>query len=209
MMMSRSCLSARRASAFFNRCIPSSHQQSFSFEGKLHVVTSRGYASINATDQAERTKRLLDAKAKAGLTYDSLASKLGVTNTYAAQLMLGQAKLSPEIAEKLQEALPTLSQEDLQDMQAIFPMRSFDSDILKEPNIYRTYEAITHYGEAIKSIINEQSGDGIMSAIDFYCDVGTTTGKHGEKRVVITFNGKFLPHVVQKNEDNTAKSPRD
>jgi cyanate lyase len=48
-----------------------------------------------------------------------------------------------------------------------------------------------------------------MSAIDFYCDVGTTTGKSGEKRVVITSNGKFLPHIVQKVEDNTAKSPRD
>ena len=48
-----------------------------------------------------------------------------------------------------------------------------------------------------------------MSAIDFYCDVGTTTGKHGEKRVVITFNGKFLPHIEQRTEDNTAGSPRD
>jgi cyanate lyase len=49
-----------------------------------------------------------------------------------------------------------------------------------------------------------------MSAIDFYCDVGTTTGKrHGEKRVVITFNGKFLPFIEQKSDDNGAKSPRD
>jgi hypothetical protein len=52
-------------------------------------------------------------------------------------------------------------------------------------------------------------GDGIMSAIDFYLDVGTTTGKHGEKRVVITFNGKFLPFIEQKSDDNGAKSPRD
>lgn len=36
------------------------------------------------------------------------------------------------------------------------PMRGFDSEILKEPNVYRTYEAITHYGEAIKMLINEQ-----------------------------------------------------
>jgi cyanate lyase len=209
MMMSRSFFYAKRASAFSSRHITLSHQQTFSYAGKVGTVTSRGYASVNATDQAERTKRLLDAKAKAGLTYDALASKLGVTNTYAAQLILGQAKLSPDMAEKLQDALPTLSQQDVQDMQAIFPMRSFDSELLKEPNIYRTYEAITHYGEAIKSIINEQCGDGIMSAIDFYCDVGTTSGKNGEKRVVITFNGKFLPHIVQKDEDNTAKSPRD
>ena len=50
---------------------------------------------------------------------------------------------------------------------------------------------------------------GIMSAIDFYMDVGTTTGKQGEKRVVITFNGKFLPHIEQKIDDSTALSRRD
>jgi cyanate lyase len=48
-----------------------------------------------------------------------------------------------------------------------------------------------------------------MSAIDFYCDVGTTTGKNGEKRVVITFNGKFLPFIEQSSKDNTVKGPRD
>ena len=139
----------------------------------------------------------------------ALAEQLGVTNTYAAQLLLGQAKLTPSTAEKLQQALPSLSAQDIQDMQDSFPMRSYDDEILKEPNVYRTYEAITHYGEAIKCIINEQCGDGIMSAIDFYCDVGTTTGKHGEKRVVITFNGKFLPFIEQAAQDNSAKSPRD
>lgn len=169
----------------------------------------RTYSSISATDIAERTKRMLDAKEQSGLSYDDLATKLGVTNTYTAQLLMGQAKLTSETAIKLQEALPTASKQDIEDMQTTFPMRAFDEAILKEPNVYRTYEAITHYGEAIKSIINEQCGDGIMSAIDFYCDVGTTTGKHGEKRVVITFNGKFLPHIEQKMGDNSAKSPRD
>ena len=186
-----------------------SHRSPFSPRLLGKSIVSRGYTSVNAMEQAERTKRLLDAKASAGLSFDSLAQKLGVTNTYTAQLLLGQAKLTSDIAVKLQKALPTVSEQDLQNMQSTFPMRAFDSEILKEPNVYRTYEAITHYGEAIKTIINEQCGDGIMSAIDFYCDVGTTTGKNGEKRVVITFNGKFLPHIVQKNDDNTAKSPRD
>ena len=40
-------------------------------------------------------------------------------------------------------------------------------------------------------------------------DVGTTIGKHGEKRVVITFNGKFLPFIEQTAADNSAPSPRD
>lgn len=173
------------------------------------AFANQSYSSISATDVAERTKRLLDAKTQSGLSYDELANKLGVTNTYTAQLLMGQAKLTKETAVKLQEALPSALPEDIQEVQSAYPMRNFDENILKEPNVYRTYEAVTHYGEAIKSIINEQCGDGIMSAIDFYCDVGTTTGKHGEKRVVITFNGKFLPHIEQKIEDSTAKSPRD
>ena len=106
-----------------------------------------------------------------------------------------------------QAALPTLSKSDVQAMQGA-PMRGFDDAILKEPNVYRTYEAITHYGLAIKELINEQCGDGIMSAIDFYLDVGTTIGKLGEKRVVITLNGKFLPFIEQASADNGAPSPR-
>ena len=167
------------------------------------------YSTVDSVTSAERVQRALAAKAASGLTYDEVADRIGVTNAYCAQILLGQARLTPGTAVKLQSALPELTTDDLQAMQNTFPMRAFDDEILKEPNVYRTYEAITHYGEAIKSLINEQCGDGIMSAIDFYLDVGTTTGKHGEKRVVITFNGKFLPHIEQRAEDNGAKSPRD
>ena len=149
----------------------------------------RWYTSV--TDKADRIQRVLAAKHAANLSYDDLADRLGVTNTYAAQLLLGQAKLTPTTAAKLQEALPSISAHDLSDMQNHFPMRSFDDNILKEPNAYRLYEAVTHYAEAIKALINEQCGDGIMSAIDFYCTVGTTTGKNGEQRVVVTLNGKY------------------
>ena len=173
------------------------------------LIGRRQYSTVDSTALAERVQRSLAAKSSAGLSYDELADKLGVTNAYAAQLLLGQAKLTASTAPKLKAALPDLSNKDLTAMQNDFPMRAFDDEILKEPNVYRTYEAITHYGESIKAIINEQCGDGIMSAIDFYLDVGTTTGKHGEKRVVITFNGKFLPHIEQKAEDNGVKSPRD
>lgn len=56
---------------------------------------------------------------------------------------------------------------------------------------------------AIKALLNEKFGDGIMSAIDMYCTVDKVKGKHGEDRVVITMNGKFLPHVEQKSADDT------
>jgi cyanate lyase len=104
-----------------------------------------------------------------------IAGALGLQNAYTCQLFLGQAQLKPDTAEKLKDIVPQISDQDLAAMQ-LPPMRGFDAEILKEPNVYRTYEAITHYGEAIKMLINEQCGDGIMSAIDFYLDVGNTVG---------------------------------
>jgi cyanate lyase len=44
-----------------------------------------------------------------------------------------------------------------------------------------------------------------MSAIGFYATIDKVVGKEGEPRVVITFNGKFLPYVEQKVEDNVAQ----
>ena len=172
-------------------------------------ASPRMYSSIDAEAVAARTARVLAAKEASGLSFDELATQLALTNTYTVQLLLGQAQLKPDTAPKLKAALPKISSTDLVAMQKHFPMRSFDEAILKEPNVYRTYEAITHYGEAIKALINEQCGDGIMSAIDFYMDVGTTTGTQGEKRVVITFNGKFLPFIEQAAANNGVPSPRD
>ena len=166
------------------------------------------YTTLDAERTADRVQRCLAVKEASGLSFDELAAKLGLTNTYTCQLFLGQAQLKPGTKEKLKEVLPGITENDLDAMEGA-PFRGFNDEILKEPNVYRTYEAITHYGLAIKTLINEQCGDGIMSAIDFFLDVGTTTGKLGEKRVVITFNGKFLPFIEQVADNNGAPSPRD
>ncbi len=56
-----------------------------------------------------------------------------------------------------------------------------------------------------KAIINENFGDGIMSAINLYATVDRMEGAEGDgPRVVITLNGKFLPHVEQLREKNVA-----
>lgn len=54
-----------------------------------------------------------------------------------------------------------------------------------------------HYGTSIKYLVNEKRGDGIISAIDLYMDLEVIKGKHGEDRVVIILNGKFLPFIEQ------------
>ncbi|KAL4440026.1 hypothetical protein ABPG75_003027 [Micractinium tetrahymenae] len=147
--------------------------------------------------------QLLEAKAASGKSFDDIAAECGWTNAYTAQLLFNQAQLKPESAGKLKTAVPQISDEALAVMQQA-PMRGWDPELHQEPHVYRMLEAVSHYGEALKAIINEKFGDGIMSAIDFYCTVDKVQGKQGENRVVITFNGKFLPHVEQRAEDNTA-----
>mmetsp|Transcript_35976 Transcript_35976/g.88526 ORF Transcript_35976/g.88526 Transcript_35976/m.88526 type:complete len:228 (+) Transcript_35976:22-705(+) len=192
------------------RLAPLSHGSRLSLRGPPSVArpTNRAVGALRMAGWAdpERTERLLDAKAKCGKTFDQISKEIGLTNTYTTQLFLGQAQLKPARADALKKAVPGISDADLKAMQRA-PMRGFDSEILKEPNVYRTYEAITHYGEAIKMLINEKCGDGIMSAIDFYLDVSTVQGKAGEQRVVLTFNGKFLPFIEQERDNNTAPGP--
>ncbi|KAF9597766.1 hypothetical protein IFM89_021533 [Coptis chinensis] len=140
--------------------------------------------------------QFLSAKRKAGKTFNEIAKETGLTNVYVAQLLRRQAILTPETASKLKAALPHLSDELVDEMMKP-PMRSYDPNLIQEPAIYRLNEAVMHFGESIKDIINEQFGDGIMSAIDFYCSVDKVKGVDGKDRVVITFDGKFLPYTEQ------------
>ncbi|BBN07324.1 cyanate lyase [Marchantia polymorpha subsp. ruderalis] len=146
---------------------------------------------------------LLQAKKQSGKTFTEIAEATGLTNAYVAQLFHRQAQLKKSAVESLKKAVPQLTDKMLEEMQEI-PRRSFDPTITQDPTIYRLYEAIMHYGESIKDIINEECGDGIMSAIGFYCTVNKIKGKEGEDRVVVTMNGKFLPHIEQVAADNLA-----
>ena len=47
--------------------------------------------------------------------------------------------------------------------------------------------------DEVKALIEEEFGDGIMSAIDFEMDIDRKADPKGD-RVVITLNGKFLPY---------------
>ena len=57
-----------------------------------------------------------------------------------------QAHLKPATAAKLKEAVPQISEEDLQEMMKIPSMRSFDPSIIQEPFVYRMVELMQHYG---------------------------------------------------------------
>src|ERR1700733_13586124 len=77
---------------------------------------------------------------------------------------------------------------------AAVPMRGgLPTAVPTDPTIYRFYEALQVYGPAIKELIHEQFGDGIMSAINFSVDLQKKPHPSGD-RVVVTFDGKFLAY---------------
>ena len=53
---------------------------------------------------------------------------------------------------------------------------------------------LLYIGVPLKALIHEHYGDGIMSAIDFNMNFEKTKGQHGENRIKIILDGKFLPY---------------
>jgi len=68
-----------------------------------------------------------------------------------------------------------------------------------DPLIYRFYEMVMVNGPAWKALIEEEFGDGIMSAIDFNIGIEREANERGD-RVKITMSGKFLPYKYYGNE---------
>uniref|UniRef100_A0A0G4H4V6 Cyanate lyase C-terminal domain-containing protein n=1 Tax=Chromera velia CCMP2878 TaxID=1169474 RepID=A0A0G4H4V6_9ALVE len=133
-----------------------------------------------------------------GLSIDAVAVELGFTNVYTAQILMLQAPLPERMKETL-KGLLGLDEETLSEMGRI-PHRRYDEDVLQEPTIYRVHEALMHYADSIKLLINEKCGDGIMSAIDFNFEIEKIKGSKGEDRVKLVMDGKFLPFTEQVKE---------
>ena len=75
-----------------------------------------------------------------------------------------------------------------------FPSRgALGAAVPTDPTVYRLYEVLQVYGPALKELIHEEFGDGIMSAINFQLDLQRREDPGGD-RVVITLDGKFLAY---------------
>ncbi len=136
--------------------------------------------------------RLLAAKEEKGLTFEELGRQLGRDKVWVAALFYGQATASEEEARRLQEILD-LDEEVVACIQRPPYRGRLMEDIPRDPTVYRFYEILQVYGPAIKAVIHEEFGDGIMSAIDFSIDIQKKPDPAGD-RVVITLEGKFLPY---------------
>ena len=143
-------------------------------------------------DRPELTERILQAKRRKGVSFAALAEEVGADRVWLTAALLGQHPLTEEQARKVRSALD-LPEEAAATLQEVPTRGSFTTLPPTDPTIYRLYEVLQVYGPAIKALIHEDFGDGIMSAISFNLAVGREESADGP-RVQITLNGKFLPY---------------
>ena len=140
----------------------------------------------------EITEQIVVARLAKGLTWQELADAIDRPVVWTTSALLGQHPIPAELAKVLVERLGL--DESVIPMLAAVPMRAaLPTAVPTDPTIYRFYEALQVYGPALKELIHEQFGDGIMSAINFSVDLQKKPHPSGD-RVVVTFDGKFLPY---------------
>ncbi len=133
------------------------------------------------------------AKRAAGTTWPDIAAALGRSPVWSASAVLGQQRLDQAQAVVLGELL-RLPAEVVTALQ-LPPDRTAAAVDLTDPLVYRLTEMVQVYGSALRELVGEQFGDGIISAIDFEVDIERVANPKGD-RAVLTLNGKFLPYRV-------------
>jgi cyanate lyase len=143
--------------------------------------------------RSDLTEKLLDIKREKGWTWKYICDQIGgMSPVMVTGALLGQQKLTKQQAAKAAE-LFRLSNSEMALLNEV-PMRGTGTAMPPtDPLIYRFYELVMVNGPAWKALIEEEFGDGIMSAIDFDMEIGRLPDPKGD-RVKITMSGKFLPY---------------
>jgi cyanate lyase len=141
----------------------------------------------------ELTRKILSIKRAKGLTWKAIVAEIGGgTAVYLTAALMGQMRLRPEQAERAAK-LFALDEDEKRLLQEIPYRGSLPGAVPTDPLIYRFYELVQVYGTTWKELIQEEFGDGIMSAIDFDMVIERQPDPKGD-RVKLTLSGKFLPY---------------
>lgn len=142
-------------------------------------------------DKATMTQLILAARQAKGLSWQQLGTAIGRSPVWTTSVCLGMNSAPAELASALCQVLDLPA--EVEQALIAYPTKSWDKTVPTDPLIYRLYEVVGVYGDTLKAVIQEQFGDGIMSAIDFSMEVEKIPDPKGD-RVLLTLNGKFLPY---------------
>ncbi len=137
------------------------------------------------------TEKILDIKRDNGWSWQHIVQEIGgMSPVLVVGALLGQMKLTKPQCERAAAlfGLSTTEQRLLNEV----PMRGMPMPPT-DPLLYRFHELVMVNGPAWKALIEEEFGDGIMSAIDFDMAIERQPDPKGD-RVRITMSGKFLPY---------------
>ena len=145
------------------------------------------------------TEKILDIKREKGWTWKHITDEIGgMAPTLVIGALLGQMKLVKPLAKRA-ATLFGLSEMEERMLNEV-PYRGTGTPMPPtDPLIYRFYEMVMVNGPAWKALIEEEFGDGIMSAIDFNVEFEREPNPKGD-RVRMTLSGKFLPFKYYGNE---------
>jgi cyanate lyase len=143
--------------------------------------------------RTDLTEKILDIKREKGLTWKSICEQIGgMSPVMITGALLGHHKLTKPQAAAAAKLFSLTKIEEA--MLSEVPTRGVGTPMPpSDPLIYRFYELVMINGPAWKVLIEEEFGDGIMSAIDFDFDFERMPHEKGD-RVKITMSGKFLPY---------------
>ena len=137
------------------------------------------------------TEKILSAKRMKEMSWAEIAKKIGgASPVLITAACLGQMKMTKEQAGKAAK-LFGLGKEETLLLQEVPYRGSLPQIPPTDPLIYRFYELVQVYGTTWKELIQEEFGDGIMSAIDFDMTLERQPDQKGD-RVKIGLSGKFL-----------------
>jgi cyanate lyase len=145
----------------------------------------------------ELTEKILDIKRERDWTWKHITEEIGgMSPVLVVGALLGQMKLTKPLAATA-ATLFGLSEVEQRMLNEI-PMRGMPMPPT-DPLLYRFYELVMVNGPAWKALIEEEFGDGIMSAIDFDLRLERLANPKGD-RVQLTMSGKFLPYKYYESE---------
>ena len=141
--------------------------------------------------RADLTEKLLDIKREKAWTWKHICAEIGgMSPVMVTGGVLGHQKMTKPMAQAAAKLFGLSKAE--QAMLNEVPMRGAGTPMPpSDPLIYRFYELVMINGPAWKALIEEEFGDGIMSAIDFDMTMERQPDQKGD-RVKLAMSGKFL-----------------
>jgi cyanate lyase len=150
----------------------------------------------------ELAEKILDIKREKGWTWKHITDEIGgLSPILVVGALLGQMKLPKPLAERA-ASLFGLSEAEKRMLNEV-PTRGTPMPPT-DPLLYRFYELVMVNGPALKALIEEEFGDGIMSAIDLDLELDRLAHPKGD-RVRLVMSGKFLPYKYYGAEQGVSE----